>query len=96
MELPEGTRGALVIEVVRGGPADKAGLRGSAKTAEINGHEVKIGGDVIIAIDDNSLEYFTKNNVSWPWPRDFYAIFTNYLTANGAENIIFDLIDRRQ
>jgi len=47
---------------------------------------------VIIAIDDNSLEYFTENNVSWPWPRDFYAIFTDYLTDNGAENIIFDML----
>lgn len=51
MNLPAGTRGALVIEVSQGGPADKAGLRGSSKTAKINGREVKVGGDVIIAID---------------------------------------------
>jgi len=55
MNLPAGTRGALVIEVTQGGPADKAGLQGSSKTAEINGHEVKVGGDVIIAIDETPV-----------------------------------------
>ncbi|MFB0517411.1 MAG: S1C family serine protease [Candidatus Neomarinimicrobiota bacterium] len=55
MNLPAGTRGALIIELSQGGPADRAGLRGSDKTAEINGRQVKIGGDVIIAIDDSPV-----------------------------------------
>ena len=24
---------------------------------------------VIVSIDDNSLKYFSKNGISWPWPR---------------------------
>lgn len=46
---------------------------------------------VIVAIDDNSLEFFGKNNISWPWPRDFYAILVDYLTTNGVKEIIFDI-----
>lgn len=56
MDLPPGSRGALVIEVTQGGPADKAGLRGSSKTAKINGRELKVGGDVIVAIDQTPVQ----------------------------------------
>ena len=51
MDLPSDQRGALVAEVTDGSPASKVGLRGSAKTVTLDGAEVRIGGDVIIAID---------------------------------------------
>ena len=52
MDLPV-ERGALVTEVVGGGPAEKVGLRGGDKdrTIEVQGREIPLGGDVIIAID---------------------------------------------
>ena len=53
--LPEGTRGALVATVVPGGPADKAGLRGSESTVEVNGIEYRAGGDVIIAVGSQEI-----------------------------------------
>jgi 2-alkenal reductase len=52
MGLPADQRGALVLEPVEGGPAAEAGLRGSQETVTIDGNEVQIGGDVIVAIDD--------------------------------------------
>lgn len=55
MGLPPEQRGALVIEVVQGGPAAKAGLRGSNKTVKLDGANVEIGGDVIVAIDDQPV-----------------------------------------
>ncbi len=55
MDLPEEQRGALVIEVAEDGPAEAAGLRGSAKTVTIDGVEYRIGGDVIIAIEDQPV-----------------------------------------
>jgi serine protease Do len=68
MELPTGTRGALVIEVGEGGPADEAGLRGSTETVEIKGRSLEIGGDIILAIDgapvqdmDDVIVYLVKN-----------------------------------
>ncbi|MBO3769331.1 MAG: trypsin-like peptidase domain-containing protein [Thermoproteota archaeon] len=49
------TYGWLIQEVVPGGPCDKAGLRGGNKTVTILGMEIKIGGDVIIAIDEHPI-----------------------------------------
>jgi S1-C subfamily serine protease len=51
MELPPDRRGALVLEVAEGSPADVAGLRGSADAVTLYGEEWQIGGDVIVAID---------------------------------------------
>ncbi len=55
MDLPTDTRGAMVIEVAQGGPADEAGLRGSDKTVEIEGHQLKVGGDIIVAIEGTPI-----------------------------------------
>ena len=54
--LPEGTRGALVLEVVENGPAHQAGLLRSAETAEVDGIPYPKGGDVITAIDGMKVE----------------------------------------
>jgi 2-alkenal reductase len=43
-------RGALVQEVVDGGPAAGAGVRGSAKEELFNGEPVGVGGDVIVSL----------------------------------------------
>lgn len=55
MELENTQRGILVIEVAKDGPADKAGLLGSSKNTSIEGISTVIGGDVIIAIDNQKL-----------------------------------------
>ncbi len=55
MELDE-VKGALIAEVISGSPADKAGLRGG--TREIVGLNTLIGGDVIIAIEDEEIREF--------------------------------------
>ena len=51
MGLDQNQRGALVIEVTSGSPADNAGLHGSDKTATIDGQDVLVGGDIITAMD---------------------------------------------
>lgn len=46
---------------------------------------------VILSIDQNSLQYFKQTTkTSWPWPRDFYAIMTEYLAKAGAKAIVYD------
>jgi len=45
------TYGLLIVGVVSGGPADKAGLRGGTQDALIAGSWITIGGDIVIAID---------------------------------------------
>ena len=53
MDLPEDSRGALIVDVTKGGPADEAGLKGSDKTVTIDGQQFPLGGDILIAIDDS-------------------------------------------
>lgn len=55
MDLPRSTRGVLVVRVLAGSAADEAGLRGGTKTAVINGEDVRIGGDVITAVEGQSV-----------------------------------------
>ncbi len=57
MDLPV-ERGAIVLSVSPGSPAEKAGLQGSQETLQKFGREIAIGGDVIIAIDDQKVEQF--------------------------------------
>ena len=49
------SRGFLVADTVSGSPAEKAGLRGGDKVANINGREIALGGDVIEKIDNNTV-----------------------------------------
>ncbi len=48
-------RGVLVVTVASGSGADAAGLRGGTKQATIEGTQVPVGGDVIIAVDGHPI-----------------------------------------
>ncbi len=47
---------------------------------------------VIIAIDQNSLDFFQNNKTLWPWPRTFYAAALEYLNHCNAKTVVFDII----
>jgi S1-C subfamily serine protease len=49
------TYGWLISQVISGGPADEAGLRGGSKQANIAGQLITVGGDVIIAINGTRI-----------------------------------------
>lgn len=46
---------------------------------------------VIIAIDDNSVNQLMESS-NWPWPRNFYAYFNQYLIQSGVKAVVYDLI----
>jgi S1-C subfamily serine protease len=48
--------GALVSDVVPGGPADDAGIEGSDDERTFQGATIKSGGDVIVAVDGHKLQ----------------------------------------
>jgi S1-C subfamily serine protease len=48
-------RGFLVMEVVAGSPAEKAGIRSGDRDVTIDGIPVKLGGDVIIGADNMTV-----------------------------------------
>ena len=56
MSLPAGTHGTLITSVNPGSPAQKAGLKGGTKATVIGGSTVILGGDVITAVDGQSVK----------------------------------------
>jgi S1-C subfamily serine protease len=49
LNLPE-DHGALVQQVVTGGPAERAGIRGGDLSATLDNHPIQLGGDVIVKV----------------------------------------------
>ncbi len=49
------TKGVLVLDVVAGSPADKAGIRGGSKETTIDDRQIRLGGDVILSIDNTQV-----------------------------------------
>src|SRR5918999_1482805 len=48
-------KGFLVTDITSESPADKAGIRGGYKIDNIDGREIALGGDIIVAIDNNTV-----------------------------------------
>ncbi len=55
MDLPADTRGALVLAVGTGTAAEEAGLRASDRLTVINGAELPVGGDIIVAMNGTPM-----------------------------------------
>lgn len=54
MELSN-TTGFLVVDVVEDSPADRADIRAGNRTVNVSGNSVRVGGDVIVGIDDERV-----------------------------------------
>ena len=54
LELKD-AKGFLIITVVDGSPADKAGLKGMTATQIIGSKEYPADGDIIISVDDKEV-----------------------------------------
>lgn len=62
------------------------------KMFRLASHPERADTSVVIAtIDQNSLDYFEGQSVSWPWPREFYSVLLDYLKEGGAKAVIFDM-----
>jgi serine protease Do len=55
MNLPDGTQGVLIQQVQPESLAATAGLKAGTKTVTINGQDVLIGGDIITAVNGQSV-----------------------------------------
>ncbi len=49
-------RGALIVEVIRGGPAHKAGLRGGDRRVRLGNRIVIAGGDVVVSAEGRDVD----------------------------------------
>jgi serine protease Do len=64
MSLPDGQQGVLVEKVESGSLADTAGLRAGTKSVDINGQQVNVGGDIITAVNGQSVASIEELKVS--------------------------------
>jgi 2-alkenal reductase len=56
MNLPANQRGALIVGITAGSPAEKAGLKAGQSDVTINGQSTSVGGDVVIAYDGQVIK----------------------------------------
>lgn len=47
--------GVLIVEVTKGGAADRAGLKGGNQRAYIGNVPIMVGGDLIVAVDGEQV-----------------------------------------
>jgi S1-C subfamily serine protease len=49
-------RGALIAEVVKGGPADKADLKGGNRKVQVGNTVLIVGGDIVVKADQQDVK----------------------------------------
>ncbi len=49
-------RGAMIAEVVKGGPADKAGLKGGDQRVQVGNIIMMAGGDIVVRADEHEVK----------------------------------------
>ncbi len=54
MDVPV-DEGLLVLSVVQGSPADRAGIRGGTQVLRIGGYRIPVGGDILLAINGHPV-----------------------------------------
>jgi S1-C subfamily serine protease len=57
MDIPV-EAGLLVIEAVRGGPADKAGIQGGSRVVRMGQYQIPLDGDIIIAVNGEPVNNY--------------------------------------
>jgi len=55
--------GVMVVEAVRGGPADRAGIRGGQRVVSIGNIRLPVGGDIIVALSGEPITSLRDLNV---------------------------------
>jgi adenylate cyclase len=47
---------------------------------------------VVVTVDQPDLDFFKKQGITWPWPRQLYAPLIDYCRWAGAKAVIFDVL----
>ena len=87
LNVPQSTS-ILVEKVLEGSPADRLGLKGGTKWADIDGHEFIVGGDIILEVQGilaGADEYYENNWAELGWNK---GIFRVKILRDGSEHIL--------
>lgn len=87
-ELPS-QQGAYIDTVLPNGPAAAAGLQGSTGLTTVDGFQVPVGGDVVIAVDGEPTADFDQllNQIAFKTPGD-EVVFTLLRSGNQVEHTL--------
>ncbi len=86
--------GVLVQDVVKGGPADRAGIEGGTTSATIDGAGVNLGGDIITKVDGKEISSMDDvvNVVNGAKPGD--TLDVTFLRGGETKTVTVTLGDR--
>jgi S1-C subfamily serine protease len=71
--------GVLIQQVVPGGAADRAGLRGGRERAYLGNIPIQIGGDLIVEIDSQDIET----------PQDIANVLDNHHAGDTVKVVVY-------
>jgi 2-alkenal reductase len=89
-------QGAYIDGVVQGGPADRAGLRGSRGTRVVDGVEAPVGGDIVVAADGNPVRDFSALLVYVTYKQPGEQVVLTVMRGGQREEVTVTLAPRPQ
>jgi S1-C subfamily serine protease len=89
------TRGFLIVTVIEGSPADKAGLQGTSETLEIDGATYQIGGDIILSVDGKPVREIADILIHLQREKSVGDEMVLEILRNGrTTNMVVELVER--
>lgn len=87
--------GVLVAQVARGGPADKAGIRGGRRTVAIGRYRFRTGGDIIVALDGQDVSSALDINRTLYKKRPGETVEVTFYRGRDRRRVTVTLVERR-
>jgi len=87
--------GLLVIEVVQGATADRAGVRGSSRLVRIGRYQIPLDGDIIVAVNDQPVDNFEDLTVYLETQTTVGDTVQLTIIRNGEEQTLSVTLDER-
>jgi len=89
------TRGFLIVTVIEGSPADKAGLQGTSETLEIDDVTYQVGGDIILSVDGKPVREISDILIHLQRAKSVGDEMVLEILRNGrTTNMVIELVER--
>ena len=89
------TRGFLIVTVIEGSPADKAGLQGTSETLELDSGAYQVGGDIILSVDGKPVRKISDILIHLQREKSVGDEMVLEILRNGrTTNMVIELVER--